>query len=296
MTRVYLIFAGGIVAVSFASLFIRWADAPALVIAVYRLGLASVFLLPVAFSRWSRELSILTPRDIGYLALSGVFLSLHFALWITSLGFTTVASSVVLVTTSPLFVGLASQLLRLDRVSREMWLGILMAVAGGIAIGWGDWAATGQALWGDLLALGGAIMASGYLLAGRRLRQSLSNLTYISVVYSLAAALTFVLVLLSKESLSGYSPQTYLMFLLLALVPQVLGHSAFNWALGHLPAPFVSAGTLGEAVGATTLAFLLLGEAPSLLKLGGGALILLGVYFASRGLSSPKALLAEVSQ
>lgn len=286
MTRVYLVFAGGIVAVSFAAIFIRWAEAPAMVIAVYRLGLASLFLLPFALRRWPRELSVLSPQDLGYLLLSGLFLSLHFAFWISSLALTSVASSVVLVTTSPLLVGVVSHFAGLDRVSREMAAGILLAVLGGIGIGWGDVQASGQAFLGDLLALGGAIMAGGYFLAGRRLRQKISNLSYVSLVYSLAALITLGILLLSGDPLLGYSRQTYLMFLLLALGPQVLGHSAFNWTLGHLPAPFVSVGTLGEAVGATILALILLGEVPTPLKLFGGVFILAGVYIASRGLPS----------
>jgi drug/metabolite transporter (DMT)-like permease len=125
-------------------------------------------------------------------------------------------------------------------------------------------------------------MVTGYLLAGRRLRQGLSLLPYISLTYSVAAAVTLVLCLFTGQRFTGYSSTTYLMFILLALVPQVIGHSAFNWALGYLSAPFVSVTILGEPVGATILAYLILNEVPTLLNLIGGAMILSGIYLASR--------------
>ncbi len=272
----------GAVAVSFASIFIRWADAPSLVIAAYRLGLASLVIGPVALLRSGQELRALGRKDLFYLVIAGLFLALHFALWIASLAHTTVASSVILVTMSPLFVGLFSHLLGMDRVTKGMVGGILLSLLGSVAIGYGDFALGGRALWGDVLALGGAVMVTGYLLAGRRLRQRLSLLPYVSLTYSVAAAVTLLLCLLTGERFTGYSSTTYLMFILLALVPQVIGHSAFNWALGYLSAPFVSIITLGEPIGATILACLILTEVPTLLKIAGGAMILSGIYLASR--------------
>ena len=125
-------------------------------------------------------------------------------------------------------------------------------------------------------------MFTGYLLVGRRLRQRLSLLPYVSLTYSAAAAVTLLLCLLTRQRFTGYSSTTYLMFILLALLPQVIGHSAFNWALGYLSAPFVSVTILGEPVGATILAYLILKEVPTVLKIAGGAMILLGIYLASR--------------
>lgn len=272
----------GAVAVSFAAIFIRMAEASPLIIAAYRLTLASLVLWPVTLIRSGRELRGLSRRDLLYLVLAGGFLALHFSLWIASLAYTTVASSVILVTMSPLFVGLLSHLLGVDRVAKGMVGGILLSLVGSVAIGYGDFALGGRALWGDILALGGAVMVTGYLLAGRRLRQELSLLPYISLTYSVAAAVTLLFCLLTGERFTGYSSTTYLMFVLLALVPQVIGHSAFNWALGYLSAPFVSVTILGEPVGATILAWLILHEAPTLLKIAGGAMILSGIYLASR--------------
>jgi len=272
----------GVVAVSFGSIFIRLAEAPPLIIAAYRLGLASLVIGPVALIRSGQELRALSRRDLFYFVIAGVFLALHFGLWIASLNYTTVASSVILVSMSPLFVGLFSHLLGMDRVTKWMVGGILLSVVGSGAIGYGDFALGGGALWGDILALGGAVMVTGYLLAGRRLRQRLSLLPYISLAYSVAAAVTLLLCLLTGQRFTGYSSTTYLMFILLALVPQVIGHSAFNWALGYLSAPLVSVTILGEPVGATILAYLILNEAPTLLEIVGGATILSGIYLASR--------------
>jgi len=272
----------GIAAVSFGSIFVRLAEAPPLVIAAYRLGLASLLIGPVALIRSGQELRTLSRRDLFYLVISGVFLALHFSLWIASLNYTTVASSVILVDMSPLFVGLFSHLLGMDRVTKWMLGGILLSVVGSVAIGYGDFTLGGGALWGDILALGGAVMVTGYLLVGRRLRQGLSLLPYISLTYSAAAAVTLLLCLFTRQRFTGYSSATYLMFILLALVPQLIGHSAFNWALGYLSAPLVSVAILGEPIGATILAYLILKEAPTLLKIVGGAMILSGIYLASR--------------
>lgn len=280
--RPYLGLATGIVAVSFASIFIRLAEAPSLVIAASRLAIASLILAPVAFVRSKEELRALTKSDLQLALLSGLFLGLHFATWISSLEYTSVASSVVFVDTGPIFVGLASHFLLKERVSPQMFVGIAMAVLGGMIIGYGDFGLGMRELFGDLLALAGAVAVSGYLLVGRRLRQHLSLLSYIFLVYATAAVFLLALCLITGHSFSGYRWQTYLMFFLLAVVPQLIGHSSYNWALKYLPATFVGVGTLGEPIGSTILACFILNEIPTLAKIVGGMLILAGIYVASR--------------
>ncbi len=280
--RLYLALLVGVVAVSFAAIFIRLAEAPSLVIAAYRLALASLIIGPVGFLRHRREMKGLDRNDLLFAMVSGFFLTLHFSLWIASLNYTTVASSVVFVSTHPLFVGIASHFLTQDRLSPLMLGGIIVAVLGGMIIGWDDLTMGGKALWGDFLALMGAAMAAGYFMVGRRLRPKMSILAYISIVYSVAALGTLVLCTLTGQRFTGYSAHTYLMFVLLAVVPQIIGHSSFNWALRHLSAPVVSVTILGEPVGSTILAYFILHEAPTLLKVGGGALILGGIYFSLR--------------
>jgi len=278
----YLGLATGIVAVSFASIFIRLAEAPSLVIAACRLTIASLILAPAALIRAKEELRTLTRGDLQLALLSGLFLGLHFATWISSLEYTSVASSVVFVSTSPIFVGLASHSLLKQRVSPQMFLGIAVSMLGGMIIGYGDLGLGARELFGDLLAIAGAVMVSGYFLVGRRLRRQLSLLSYIFLVYATAAGFLVALCLLTGHPFSGYSRQTYLMFFLLAVVPQIIGHSSFNWALAYLPATFVGVSTLGEPVGSTILAYFILSEIPTLAKIGGGVLILAGIYVSSR--------------
>ena len=278
----YLGISLGIVAVSFGSIFIRLADAPSLVIAAYRLTLASLILAPAAFLRSRDELRALTGGDLRLALLAGLFLGLHFATWITSLEYTSVASSVVFVDTHPLFVGLASHFLLRERLSRPTLVGILVAVLGGAIIGYGSFGLGREEFLGDLLALVGAAMAAGYFLIGRKLRPKLSLLSYIFLVYATGAVVLLAFSALAGQPFVGYSRQTYLMFLLLAVVPQIIGHSSFNWALRYLTTTFVSVTVLGEPIGATILATLILREPPTLMEVVGGVLILAGIYIVSR--------------
>lgn len=271
----------GIGAVSTASIFIRYAQAqaPSLVIAAYRLTLASAILIPYAWLRHRDELRRLRAIDWRLAILSGVCLALHFATWISSLEYTSVASSVVMVTTSPLWVALAGWLLLRERLTRPVIIGLILAVAGGVIIGLGNAQSGGgrAPLLGNALALAGAWAVTGYWLIGRRLRGQLGLIPYVAVVYGTAAIVLLMMVALARQPLTGYAPLAYVWFALLALVPQLIGHSAFNWALARLPAVFVAVATLGEPIGSAALAGLLLGEIPSALELSGAALILTGI-------------------
>lgn len=290
----------GILAVSTSSVFIRVAqrEASSLVIAAYRLSLASLILLPIAWRGHRDELRSLRKGQIVLILLSGVFLAFHFATWITSLEYTSVASSVVLVTTTPLWVGLLSPLILRERLSSMVAIGLVVALAGGILVGMHeactlsaggvscpalDTFLRGDTSLGNLLALGGALFAAAYLMVGRRLRPSLSLISYIATVYTTAAVSLVIMALISGQALGGFSPLTYLAFLALAVVPQLLGHSSFNYALGYLSAAFVSVALLGEPIGSTLLALVLLKEIPATLEVAGGVIILAGIYLATRG-------------
>jgi len=271
----------GIVTASTASIFIRYAqaEAPSLVIATYRMGLASLVLVPVAWRTHRTELRSMSSSEWRWAIASGVFLALHFAAWVTSLEYTSVASSVVLVATSPLWVAVAGWLFLRERLSRPVIFGLALALAGGTVIGLSDTLqeAGSAPLVGNVLALLGAIVVAGYWLIGRRLRGRISLTPYVTIVFSTAAAVLLVMTIAAHESLIGYPPLIYLLFLLLALVPQLIGHSSFNWALARLPAVFVAIATLGEPIGSSTLAFVFLGETPTLPTIFGAALILAGI-------------------
>jgi drug/metabolite transporter (DMT)-like permease len=289
----------GILAVSTASIFIRYAQiyAPSLVIAAYRLALATIAIGPFAFSKRSTELSSLSTRDLFFALLSGLFLALHFATWITSLEYTTVASSAVLVSTVPLWVALLSPITIKEPISRPIWIGMGLALMGVVIVALSDscfWYSgrlacpafadiiKGDAFLGDLLALAGALFAAGYVLIGRSLRTRISLLSYVFVVYGMAAVVLIISVLAIGYPLFGYPPQAYVWFVLLAIIPQLLGHSSFNWALGYLSAAYVSITLLGEPIGSTILAYFLLQEVPTPIKIFGAILILMGIYISSR--------------
>jgi drug/metabolite transporter (DMT)-like permease len=287
-----------ILAVSTASIFIRFAqaEAPSLVIAALRLTFATLLLSPVAFTRHLDELKSLTKSEVILGILSGTFLAAHFATWITSLEYTTVASSVVFVATGPLWVALLSPFLLNERMSRAAVVGLLIAILGGTMIGLSDactWdgglrcpdlaqVLQGRPVWGNFLALIGAWTVSGYLIIGRKLRARMSLIPYIFLVYGISATVLLIIMLAAGQSLLGYPAQTYVWILLLAAIPQLIGHSTFNWALGYLPAAFVAVTTLGEPIGSAILAFFLLKETPAPVVILGGILILSGIFLASR--------------
>jgi drug/metabolite transporter (DMT)-like permease len=218
----------------------------------------------------------------SYLFRTGRGASIHFASWISSLSYTTVAISVILVTTNPIYVGLASHFLLHEPVSRRKVLAIIVVRGGSLVVSYGDFRLSGRALLGDMLALLGALAASTYLLLGRTVRRKLSTLAYVWPCYGLAGVLLITLCLGTQQPLTGYSAQTYLLLALMAIVPQILGHSAFNWALAHFSTVFVTLALLGEPIGAILLAWLILGELPPITALAGGILILGGIYLASR--------------
>ena len=291
----------GILAVSTSSIFIRYAQTDgvsSLVIAAWRLSLAALILAPIALLRHHSELRSLDRRGLTLAIFSGIFLAIHFATWISSLEYTSVASSVVLVTTAPLWVAILAPLTIREPVGRSVLVGMGLALIGGTIVGLSDSCSLngltslqcpplsefvgGEAFLGDLLALAGALAAAGYLLIGRSLREKMSLIPYIFVVYGIAAVVLVIVMFATGESPIGYEPQTYLWFLLLALIPQLLGHSTFNWALRYLPAAFVSITLLGEPIGSAILAYFILEEVPTALMIFGAILILVGIYIASR--------------
>ena len=278
MIRLYLFLPIGIIAISTASIFTKLCDAPVLIIATYRMILASLMLMPFAYYKktwrgWERN-------EMGWFLLSGLFLSFHFAFWIASLKYTSVASSVVLVTTHPIFVGIGSWLFLKERIGMNLVLGIALSVLGSGLISYGDMGLSKEALMGDGFALLGAIAASGYLLVGRKMRKEQDLFSYIFPVYSAAGLILILLSLIFQKSYWGYSPSTYLFLFLLALVPQLIGHTTFNWALKYLPASMVAITILGEPLGSTILAYFILGEGLTTWRVLGGISIFAGILVA----------------
>jgi drug/metabolite transporter (DMT)-like permease len=288
-----------ILAVSTASIFIRFAqkDVTSLVIAAYRLTIATLVLTPFVFIRKQEEIKRIERKGFLFALLSGTFLALHFAFWITSLEFTTVASAAVLVSTVPLWVALLAPLTIDESITKSLLIGLALSLIGVVIIALSDVCilagtklvcptinefVSGRAFIGDVLAFFGALMGAGYVLIGRYLRPTLSVLSYVFIVYGMAAIVLIIGVVVSDNKFFGFPPSAYVWLILLALVPQLLGHSIYNWALGYLSAAYVSITLLGEPIGSTILAYFLLGEVPTLLKLFGALFIFIGIYKASQ--------------
>jgi drug/metabolite transporter (DMT)-like permease len=283
VTRRHLaLLALGVVAVSFSAVFVRLADAPALAVAFYRCLFACVVLVPIALVR-HREVLRDLPRDRRWLLLaSGVALAAHFATWISSLSFTSVAAAAVLVQTMPIWVALLGPLVG-ERTPRAAWLGIGVALVGTVVIGSGGLDGGGsRPILGDVLATLGAIFAAVYVLLGRRVRRTLPVVPYSAVVYAVAAIGLGVAMAASGTPFTGFSTQTWLLFAAITAGPQFLGHTLFNYLLGHVRASVVSVALLGEPVGATVLAMIFLDEVPTALTMVGAAIILVGVFLAIR--------------
>ena len=280
-----------VLATTYAGPIVRLAAAPALAIAFWRLTLVLPVTGSLAVLEGRREMGdgragagrrVLLPSPISLtlMVISGLLLALHFWTWIASLRFTTVASSVVLVSLKPIFVwGLAAVWLHEHPSRREAW-GIGIAVLGATLIGIGDARLSLGALGGDLLALAGAVTAAGYYVIGRRVRATVGVWTYASIVYAVAALALAAVALSRGVPLIGFAGRDWAVFGALAAGPMLVGHTGMNYALKHYRATTVNVAALGEPVGATLIAWLWLHESPPVLALIGGAVVVAGIGMA----------------
>ena len=285
----FLVLGFGVVVVSFAAILIRFAHAEgasSLAIAAVRLGVAAAVIAPFAWLRAGGEMLRLGRRELGLCLLSGALLAVHFWAWITSLEHTSVASSTALVTTNPLWVALASAILLRERPGGAAVAGIVLTLIGSVlvfAVDAGRAPSPGSApMLGNVLALVGAIAASGYLLAGRALRLRVSLLAYIWLAYSIAATLLLSASIATGISFKSLPGAAWIFMIALALGPQLIGHTTFNWALRRLTATFVAVAILGEPVGSALLAYFFFGEQFNALHFAGFVLLLLGIFTAAR--------------
>jgi drug/metabolite transporter (DMT)-like permease len=267
-------------AVSWASIFIRLADADPIATAFYRMALAALILAPFSSKGLISNLRKLTATDLWLMALSGIFLGFHFAVWITSLKYTSISNSVIIVATQPFFVAIMEALFLKDKISRNAIVGMVLAFVGMVIIARYDFHLSGDNFLGDILALLGAITAGCYLMVGRRIRQKLHNRFYILPVYTLAALTLLVIAVVLGSPLTGFPVKSWIYFLLLALVPTILGHSLYNYLLKYVRAHLVAVTILGEPIGATFFAAVIFAEIPHLATYIGGALILMGILLA----------------
>lgn len=266
---------------STAAVLIRLASADPLAVAALRLSFATLVLLPVVGFTGLRDLSMLNRRDALALLGIGFCLAAHFALWITSLDYTTVAASVLVVSTSPIFVALFGAVFLREKVAPMVGVGIAVAMLGVGLIVLAEGGLSGD-LEGILMALFGAIAVSGYLIGGRRLRQRITLVSYVFCVYSAAAAVLLGLAAMAGAELVGLPARDYAILLVLGIVPSHFGHTLYNYLLRFLDAKVIAVSTLGEPIISSVLAFMILGESPHPVMVVGAPLVLLGIYLTAR--------------
>jgi drug/metabolite transporter (DMT)-like permease len=277
----------GVLAMSSAAIFIRILQAdgiPSLVIAAYRLTVATLVLtIPAINQQAWKDYAKLNKSELGILVLSGGILGLHFAAWVTSLTHTSIISSLVLVTTTPIWTSLAAPLILRERTPGLTWIGIMVAIVGGVVIGLANWSGTQSlSFFGDMLALSGAILMAAYLLIGRTVRSRISLVPYLWIVYGTAALVLLVWSLIRGLAVFGYPPHSLVWLIALGLIPQLIGHTAANYAVRHLSTTLVAITILGEPIGSTLLGIWILKEMPDdPRQVIGGVLIMAGIVLAS---------------
>ncbi len=265
-------------AVSWAAILFKLAGSGPLPAAFYRLALASIILSLFAVPRFFKALKRLSRGQIILLATSGLFLGLHFAFWVTSLFYTTISNSTVIVSTNPLWVMIMEVVFLKEKIPARSIAGMIAALAGMVLISGGDFDIGRDAVIGDIFALLGAIFAGVYFFIGRKLRAKMDNLSYIFPVYSLAAITLLIISLVNGENLIDYPAKTWIVFLLLALIPTIVGHSLFNWLLKYIKAHIIAVTVLGEPIGATILAIIIFAQIPGWSTIIGGVMILSGIF------------------
>ncbi len=275
-----------VVAVSTSAILVRYSSAPSIVKAFYRVLFTTLLLAPLAVARHREAFGRLTNRDWLVAGAGGIALAVHFASWFESLEFTSVAASVTIVQSQVLFVAAGASWLLAEHVTRRTLAGMALALVGIAVLSVGDsitGAVAGPApLYGNVLALVGAVCAAGYVLAGRSLRQRIPLIPYVIVVYSVCTVVLFALTLADGAALVDYPASEWLLFVGMAVGPGIFGHTVLNWALAHLESSVVSVSLLGEPIGSALLALLLLGEVPSAVTVVGGTVILVGITVTAR--------------
>jgi drug/metabolite transporter (DMT)-like permease len=271
----------GILGVSTGAVLARLAIAHPFVKSAYRVSFAALVITPIAVAFYRDEFRRLVRRDVVFTLLAGFFLSLHFAAWISSLDHTTVASSVILVDTLPVWTALINMASGRGKPSRGMWFCIALSLAGVSIVGQGDLAVSGRALWGDFLALLGGAAAAAYIFCGGEVRKKISLVPYAALCYGSSAVIMWAVVLAMNLPTTGFSRETWAAFLGMAILAQVIGHSCYNWALGYFSTGFVSISLLGEPIGSAVLAYFLFGEYPTGFKLIGFALLTASIVMSA---------------
>ncbi|MFD1738851.1 DMT family transporter [Bacillus salitolerans] len=277
MTKAYIALTIGVLSVSASAIFVKLAGAPSSITAFYRLFFSILIMFPLVFVKYKNELKRINRREWLFSIIAGVFLALHFVLWFESLRFTSIASSVVLVTMQPLFAFIGTYLFFQERFSLKTILSGTLAISGSVIISWGDFRISGLALWGDILALVACLLVTIYLLFGQHVRKQLSLITYTFIVYSVSTITLFIYAVLSGDSFFEYENEQWFYFVLLAIVPTLLGHTLFNYSLKWISTSIISVAILFEPIGASVLAYYVFHELPLIHQIFGGLIVIVGI-------------------
>ncbi len=272
----------GVLGCSFSAIFVRYADAPSMVLVFYRVLFASLLLFPLAAKSCREELAGMDRRALVLPTVSGAFLALHFTTYFESLNRTSIAASLALVDTEVFFIALITLFVLRERLPKRAWIGIGITFVGSLLVAMGDLGSGGNSLSGDLLALAGAFFVACYTMIGAQCRKRISTTLYTLIVYLSAAMVTGLILLATGVPFGGYAPRDFLCALGMAVVCTLGGHSVFSWALKDVPAAFVSTAKLLEPVFATCLGLLLFREIPAPLVVAGGVVVILGVFYYLR--------------
>lgn len=267
----------GVISVAMSAIFVKLATAEAGVIAFYRMLFSVLIMFPLFYTKYRHEVKDLTKKDWTYSTIAGVFLALHFIFWFESLNYTSVASSTVLVTLQPIFAFIGTYLFFKEKISWQALLSAMVAISGSIIISWGDFQIGGTAFYGDMLALLGCAFITTYLLFGQDVRQRLSLITYTFIVYSISTIALFFYVLIKGESFGPHPAMDWVWFLLLAIIPNLFGHTLFNWSLRWVSTNVISIAILFEPVGAAMMAYYIFNETLSMSQIIGGSIVIIGI-------------------
>lgn len=267
----------GVISVALSAIFVKLTTADAGVIAFYRMFFSVLFMLPLFLLKYRGEIKVLKRRDWVYSTIAGVFLSFHFIFWFESLNYTSVASSTVLVTLQPIFAFAGTYFFFKEKLSIKTILSAVIAILGSVIISWGDFKVSGTALYGDMLALIGCALITAYLLFGQDVRKRISLITYTFIVYSISTITLLLYVLIKGESFGPYESVDWFWFIMLALIPNLLGHTLFNWSLKWVSTNVISIAILFEPVGASILAYYVFQETLSMSQITGGIVVIAGI-------------------
>ena len=277
----YLALTTGILSLGMTAMFVRWAKVPGPVIGFYRLAIATTLAAPF-FARSQYKNGPIQRAYVLIPLLGGLFAAGDFALWNTSVLYTTASNATLLGNTAPLWVALTAWLFLRERLRLDFWLGLALALSGAVCIVGLDFLTHPSLGAGDLMACGAALFYAAYMLTTQHGRTKLDAFRYwwlasLSASFGLAA-----ISLVMGYSLSGYSSSTWLIFFATAIVSQIIGYLSISYALGHLPASVVSPSLIGQPIVTTILAIPLLGEMPGGIQIIGGIIALAGIYLVNR--------------